>query len=158
MTSSDPMAVLEGVRDPEIPEMSILDLGIVREVTCEDGGCTVTITPTYSGCPAYATIEEDIRLAIEGAGLGKATVRRRLSPAWTTDWMSERGRETLRGIGVAPPSKPASDVVHVYDRDVPCPRCGAGATRLVSGFGATSCKSLRMCPSCAEPFEHFKEA
>lgn len=161
VVAADPMAVLESVRDPEIPEISVVDLGIVREVSTEGGSCSVTITPTYSGCPAYAVIEEEIREAMEGAGFGKTEVRRRLSPPWTTDWMSDKGRETLRSIGIAPPAAGAGGldgVVHVYSREAPCPRCGADATRLVSEFGATSCKSIRFCPKCLEPFEHFKEA
>ena len=154
----DAMDVLESVKDPEIPEISIVDLGIVREVSQENGSCTVTITPTYSGCPAYAVIESEIIEKLEMAGFGTTTVKRQMKPAWTTDWLSDNGRNTLRKIGIAPPAKkPEQGVVHIYATNAPCPRCGEAKTRLVSEFGATACKSLRFCDKCKEPFEHFKE-
>lgn len=155
--TKDPMVVLENVKDPEIPELSVVDLGIVRDITEDEDGLVVTITPTYSGCPAYEVIEKEICGTLEKEGFGKATVRRRMNPAWTTDWISKRGKETLRRIGIAPPGPADPQVVRLYDRGVPCPRCGEATTRLVSEFGATACKSIHYCNNCLEPFEHFKE-
>jgi ring-1,2-phenylacetyl-CoA epoxidase subunit PaaD len=134
--------VLAGVPDPEIPVLSIVDLGIVREVTAE----RVTITPTYTGCPATQVIEADIRLALDSAGFGEVAIATVLAPPWTTDWITPEGRDKLRAYGIAPPTRGA----------VACPQCGSADTEEISRFGSTPCKSLWRCRSCAEPFDLFK--
>jgi ring-1,2-phenylacetyl-CoA epoxidase subunit PaaD len=152
--------VLAGVVDPEIPVVSIVDLGIVRDVRAEDGALEVTVTPTYSGCPATQVIEASIRRALADAGF-EATVRTSLAPAWTTDWMSTAGREKLARFGIAPPGargegaaaplrfvRPAAAVA--------CPRCGATDTERLAEFGSTACKALYRCRECREPFDYFK--
>jgi ring-1,2-phenylacetyl-CoA epoxidase subunit PaaD len=144
---------LADVLDPEVPVLSVLDLGIVRGVSeADDGVLEVVLTPTYSGCPAVEVIESAVRAAL--APLGAVRVRRQLAPAWTTDWISEEGRRKLRDYGIAPPGTIA---VRVLAREaVPCPRCGSARTERLSAFGATACKALWRCLACREPFEHFK--
>lgn len=147
---------LDGVHDPELPFVRIRDLGIVRwvEVT-PDGHVTVDLTPTYSGCPATETIEGDVERALYEAGFCSVRVRRVLSPAWTTDWMTEAAREALRAHGIAPPTTRVP--TRRFARpDVVCPRCGATDTHQVSAFGSTACKALYRCDGCLEPFDHFK--
>ncbi len=145
--------VVATVVDPEIPVLTIADLGILRDVTVSgDGSVTVTITPTYSGCPAMDTIREDVTAALEGAGIHDAEVSTVYSPAWTTDWMSEEGRHKLAGFGIAPPAP----VAEAGAAPVLCPRCASGHTRTVSEFGSTACKALMVCQGCAEPFDLFK--
>jgi ring-1,2-phenylacetyl-CoA epoxidase subunit PaaD len=151
--------VLEDVLDPEVPALSVVDLGIVRGIKALDGGALeVTLTPTYSGCPATEVIEANIVAALDGAGLGPVQVRTQRAPAWTTDWISAEGRRKLRDYGIAPPGPVADGVpVRILRRTaVPCPRCGSQATERLSGFGATACKALFRCTACREPFEHFK--
>jgi len=141
---------LADVPDPEIPVLSILDLGIVRDVAVEDTPAikvTVTLTPTYSGCPATEAIESDVLTALTGHGLDDVAINRVLSPAWTTDWISEEGREKLRRYGIAPPSR---------SREIACPQCESLNTELVSEFGSTACKASWRCRECLEPFEYFK--
>jgi ring-1,2-phenylacetyl-CoA epoxidase subunit PaaD len=145
---------LESVPDPELPTLSIRDLGIVRDVVDRGDAIEVVVTPTYSGCPANEVIEAGVRAAIEGAGLGPAVVVRRLAPAWTTDWIGADGRRKLLEAGIAPPG-PARPVVVVPGR-ASCPRCGSARTERLSEFGATACKSLWRCLDCREPFERFK--
>jgi ring-1,2-phenylacetyl-CoA epoxidase subunit PaaD len=155
---------LKEVSDPEIPVISVVDLGIVREVTVGETGpasCTVTITPTYSGCPAMEVIAQDIDSALKRHGLHQVTIKSRLSPAWTTDWMSEVGRENLKAYGIAPPAQQVVDISGILrrakaDPAVDCPNCGSSHTRLVSQFGSTSCKALYSCKDCLEPFDYFK--
>lgn len=159
MTAERVMQWLEAVPDPEIPVISVVDLGIVRSVHFESDTCVVTITPTYSGCPAMREIAEDITRVLRGKGLADIRVATTLSPPWTTDWMSERGREALRSYGIAPPVERAIDVSGIARRTeppVPCPQCGSERTRLISRFGSTSCKALYRCNACGEPFDHFK--
>ncbi|MEY4007548.1 MAG: hypothetical protein RLZZ467_575 [Gemmatimonadota bacterium] len=151
---------LEGVPDPEVPVISVVELGIVRglEVT-EAGAVTVTITPTYSGCPAMFEIENDVRAALEAAGASSVEVRTVLSPAWTTDWIPESAREKLRTYGIAPPGKADSGALVTLTRarpPVPCPWCGSSATELRSEFGSTACKAIHVCTSCRQPFDEFK--
>jgi ring-1,2-phenylacetyl-CoA epoxidase subunit PaaD len=134
--------ILAHVPDPEIPCVSVVDLGIVRDVT----GDAVIITPTYTGCPATLTIEADIRSALDKAGLSALKIETTLSPPWSTDWISAEGREKLRAYGIAPPVKTA----------VQCPRCGSAHTEELSRFGSTPCKSLHRCLDCREPFDRFK--
>jgi len=152
-------AVLATVPDPEVPAISLCDLGVVREVLEGEGGLQVVLTPTYSGCPATEVIARSVHEAMDAAGLGPVTVTHRLAPAWTTDWISPAGREKLREYGIAPPGpvQPAGEVaVRILPRHVACPRCGSLHTERLSAFGATACKALHRCLSCREPFEHFK--
>jgi ring-1,2-phenylacetyl-CoA epoxidase subunit PaaD len=144
------------VVDPEIPVLTIADLGVLREVTLRDGRVEVAITPTYSGCPAMSAIAFDVAVALERAGFPDAHVHTVLSPAWTTDWMSEDGRRKLRDYGIAPPLAANSRRALFGVQDVACPRCGSGDTELLSEFGSTSCKALWRCKSCREPFDYFK--
>lgn len=159
VTPAQVMQWLHAVPDPEIPVISVVDLGIVREVTIQAETCVVTITPTYSGCPAMREIEEDVISVLRGKGLEDVRVEITLTPAWTTDWMSERGREALRGYGIAPPMQRAVDVSGItrrHEPPVPCPQCGSSNTRLISRFGSTACKALYRCQGCGEPFDYFK--
>ena len=137
---------LADVPDPEIPVLSILDLGIVRDVTVKDK-VTVTLTPTYSGCPATEAIESSVLEALKGHGVDEIAIRRVLSPPWTSDWISEDGREKLRKYGIAPPSK---------SLEIACPQCESLNTERVSEFGSTACKASWRCCDCLEPFEYFK--
>jgi ring-1,2-phenylacetyl-CoA epoxidase subunit PaaD len=150
---------LEAVRDPEVPVLSVMDLGIVRDIGWDGDTCVVTVTPTYSGCPAMGEIRMDIERVLHGKGIASVKVRTRLAPAWTTDWMSESGRRALNAYGIAPPAERAIDVSGIQRRAAPvvaCPRCGSRDTRLLSGFGATACKALYRCAACREPFDYFK--
>lgn len=151
--------VLGSVLDPEVPALSVVDLGIVREVAeGRDGLLDIALTPTYSGCPATEAIESDIRAALAAAGLGPVRVTQRLAPAWTSDWISDEGQRKLAAYGIAPPGCRAQDtaVVRVLARNVPCPRCASAHTERLSAFGSTACKALYRCLDCREPFEHFK--
>ncbi|ARP85993.1 1,2-phenylacetyl-CoA epoxidase subunit PaaD [Bordetella genomosp. 9] len=150
---------LESVRDPEIPALSIMDLGIVRDIAWEDSACIVTVTPTYSGCPAMQEIAQDIERVLRGHGLSQVRVRTRLAPAWTTDWLSARARQALSRDGIAPPAERAVDASGIARRAAPavaCPRCGSANTRMLSAFGATACRALYRCNACREPFDYFK--
>ena len=144
------------VVDPEIPVLTIADLGVLREVTVRDGDVEVAITPTYSGCPAMNMIALEIELALEREGFRHPKIRTVLSPAWTTDWMSEDGRRKLREYGIAPPLPSSSRRALFGVQEVACPQCGSKDTELISEFGSTSCKALWRCKSCREPFEYFK--
>lgn len=143
MTVEAIRAVLNDVMDPEIPVVSVVDLGIVRDVTAD----TVVVTPTYSGCPATHAIEQAIRHTLDAAGFRAVKIETRLSPPWTTDWISARGKAQLKAYGIAPPER--SDVVE-------CPQCGSTDTREVSRFGSTPCKAQWQCNACLEPFDRFK--
>ena len=138
---------LSDVADPEIPVLSIRDLGIVRDIEC-DGGVTVSLTPTYSGCPATEALEASVIAALEERGVANINIRRVLAPAWTTDWISEEGRRKLRIYGIAPPEP--------CNRPIACPRCDSTNTEVVSEFGSTACKAAYRCTDCLEPFEYFK--
>lgn len=149
--------VLNQVMDPEIPVISVVDLGIVREVQEEDGDLRVLVTPTYTGCPATKQIEADIRKALDDGGFAEASMEISLSPAWTTDWISQKGRDQLKAFGIAPPEgKAGKRALFGGDRNVACPRCGARETEQISEFGSTACKSLWRCLACREPFDYFK--
>lgn len=149
--------VAASVTDPEIPVLTIADLGVLRDVSEDEQGCvTVTITPTYSGCPAMDTIRADLEAAFARAGHADVQVRTVLSPAWTTDWMSEEGRRKLEDYGIAPPGPRAQDGPVTLALTVRCPQCGSPDTRELSRFASTACKSLWVCRSCQEPFDHFK--
>jgi ring-1,2-phenylacetyl-CoA epoxidase subunit PaaD len=144
-------AALSEVVDPEIPVLTIEDLGVLRDVTVgDDGTVEVTITPTYSGCPAMDFIRADVERVLAEHGFAGARVRTVLAPAWTTEWMSEAGRRKLAEAGIAPPGQ--AGVVEL----IRCPRCGSADIRLVSRFGSTACKAIRACNRCLEPFDHFK--
>jgi ring-1,2-phenylacetyl-CoA epoxidase subunit PaaD len=153
------------VPDPEIPVISVVDLGIVRDVAFEGDECVVTITPTYSGCPAMQVISEAVSEALHAHGLEKVRLVNRLSPAWTTDWMSESGKAALKGYGIAPPVQQAIDISGLRssvkrgafkEPEITCPNCGSTHTQLVSQFGSTPCKALYKCLDCREPFDYFK--
>lgn len=149
---------LSDIRDPEVPVLSILDLGIVRDVlVTEAGKVTVVITPTYSGCPAMDVIALSVRLTLAGHGVKPVEIQSRLSPAWTTDWMTEEGKRKLKEYGIAPPNRKAFQALALFEEEeMACPRCNAIDTVLVSRFGPTSCKALYKCNACHEPFEYFK--
>lgn len=149
--------VLDTICDPEIPVLTIRDLGIVRDVSVSEGKVKVIITPTYSGCPAMNVIEFQIKAALEEAGFSNVEVITVLAPPWTTDWMSETGKEKLRAYGIAPPEGKAR-IEALLQEDSPraCPRCQSVAVRLVSHFGSTPCKALYQCNDCLEPFDYFK--
>jgi ring-1,2-phenylacetyl-CoA epoxidase subunit PaaD len=156
---------LGNVQDPEIPVISVVDLGIVRDVAFIGDECVVTITPTYSGCPAMEVIAEAVTSALHGHGLDKVRLVNRLSPAWTTDWMSDAGKAALKGYGIAPPVQQAIDISGLRtgrrrfaapEPEVACPHCGSTHTQLTSQFGSTPCKALYKCLDCREPFDYFK--
>jgi len=155
-------AVLATVLDPEVPVVSVVDLGIVREVSDDGDALTVVVTPTYSGCPATEVIEASIVAALDEAGLGPTRIRMQRAPAWTSDWISAEGKARLRGYGIVPPG-PVDIAKGVPLRFVPravaplaCPRCDSKDTERLAAFGATACKALWRCRACGEPFEHFK--
>lgn len=161
ISAADVWTWLEEVKDPEVPVLSVVELGIVRDVRVADAGVTVTITPTYSGCPAMHEIEQEIRRALGGHGVDAVQLETIYSPAWTTDWMSDAAREKLRAYGIAPPSRVAAgpDVVAIQSRRasrVPCPFCGSHDTELRSFYGSTACKAIQFCRACQQPFEEFK--
>ncbi|MFB8189831.1 1,2-phenylacetyl-CoA epoxidase subunit PaaD [Microbacterium sp. NPDC055988] len=150
--------IAAGVPDPEVPVLTIEDLGVLRAVEADGDRVWVDITPTYSGCPAMDTIRDDVILALTAAGFDRVEVRLVLSPAWTTDWMSDAGKAKLAAYGIAPPSGRAAVSTGPIRLalSVRCPRCGSLDTREVSRFGSTSCKALFECRACLEPFDHFK--
>ncbi len=150
--------VLEQVSDPEIPVLSVLDLGIVRKVDIENEQVQVTITPTYSGCPAMNTIATEIEQVLRKAGFNDIKVETQLSPAWTTDWLTETGKQKLEDYGIAPPVQPTPDTTRLFGKAVAvrCPQCKSSNTRMVSQFGSTACKAFYQCNDCLEPFDYFK--
>ena len=157
MTSEDQIwRWLADVPDPEIPVVSVVDLGMVRQVKVSAGNVEVEVSPTYSGCPATEVIEDSIVSKLEAEGLDGVTVKRVLSPPWTTDWISDSGREKLREYGIAPPVGSAGKRELMGRAPVQCPRCGADQTTVVSEFGSTACKASYKCDECLEPFEYFK--
>lgn len=156
---------LDDVLDPEVPALSVRDLGIVRDVIDHGDALEVVLTPTYSGCPATELIEQSVVDALVAAGLGPVRATTRRAPAWTTDWISDEGRRKLREYGIAPPSGSAQATageapIRLVRREpaatVACPRCGSTHTERLSAFGSTACKALWRCLDCREPFEHFK--
>lgn len=148
--------ILEEVYDPEIPVLSVIDLGIVREVNAKGDSIEITITPTYSGCPAMDVISMNIRMAMIQNDFAKVQIRQQLSPAWTTDWMTDIGKQKLTSYGIAPPVPKTFDQEYLENMIVPCPLCHSGNTRLITEFGSTSCKALYQCNDCREPFDYFK--
>jgi ring-1,2-phenylacetyl-CoA epoxidase subunit PaaD len=156
------LAVAGEVPDPEIPVLTIADLGVLRDARiAEDGRVELDITPTYSGCPAMNVIALQVETALAEAGIPDARVRLVLSPAWTTDWMTQEGRDKLRAYGIAPPARSAPSgaarrALFGMEEEVACPRCGSAETEKLSEFGSTACKALWRCTACREPFDHFK--
>jgi ring-1,2-phenylacetyl-CoA epoxidase subunit PaaD len=154
-------AVAAAVADPELPMLTLDDLGVLRDVVERDGHVTVSITPTYTGCPAMDTMRDDLEYALRAAGYVDVEIRTVLSPAWSSDWISPRGRAALAAAGIAPPGPAATGPIPLTlgtsRRGIECPRCGGTDTREVSRFGATACRALWHCRACAEPFEHVKE-
>ncbi len=149
-------SLLENVCDPEVPALTVLDLGVIRDVIIEEDLITVKITPTYSGCPAMNTISANIKFELLAQGFKNVKVEEVLSPSWTTDWMSDEGKRKLKEFGIAPPQYKTKDNPLEEDAIVPCPRCDSKNTKLVSQFGSTSCKALYKCLDCLEPFDYFK--
>jgi len=145
--------LLSSVVDPEIPVLTLQDLGVLRDISVDDGKITVTITPTYAGCPAIDAMRAGIESTLEEAGFQQVTVQQSLSPAWTTDWMSETGREKLRAYGIAPPAKTNCTQA---TGSIECPQCTSAEVKRISEFGSTACKALYRCGHCREPFDYFK--
>ena len=152
-------ACLEEVKDPEVPVLSIIDLGIVRDIQLNNDELEVTITPTYTGCPAMDVIATAIRVELTVLGFKKIKIIRSISPAWTTDWMSEEGKRKLKEYGIAPPNpkqQVCNDKLFAADEAVQCPHCNSWHTHRISEFGSTACKALYQCDDCKEPFDYFK--
>jgi ring-1,2-phenylacetyl-CoA epoxidase subunit PaaD len=150
-------ALLEHVKDPEVPVLSVVDLGIIRDVELVENGVTVTITPTYTGCPAMKTIENDIQDMLQAQGILVHAINTVISPAWTTDWISEKGRKNLEEYGIAPPQEEVDKrVLFAEPTVVPCPLCKSKNTKMISLFGSTACKAQYQCNECLEPFDYFK--
>ena len=145
--------LLSSVCDPEIPVLTLEDLGVLREVSVEGDEVTVTITPTYAGCPAMDAMRTAIEARLAEAGYRQVKVRQSLSPAWTTDWMSDDGREKLRAYGIAPPARTGCEG---QEASIACPQCGSREAKKISEFGSTACKALYQCQQCLEPFDYFK--
>ena len=148
--------VLEQVADPEIPVLTIADLGILRDVRWDDGRIQAVITPTYSGCPAMQTIEQDIRTILRENGYAEVEVKTQISPPWTTDWLSAAGREKLLQYGIVPPAGSTAKQSLRAAASLECPRCRSTNTEKISEFGSTPCKALYKCNDCLEPFDYFK--
>ncbi len=148
--------VLARVADPEIPVISVTELGIVRDVRARDDAIEVVVTPTYSGCPAMELIAHSIERALQEAGATSVRVEQRLAPAWTTDWIAPEAKDKLARYGIAPPGRAAEQPIRFAPRTIACPRCGSDDTERLSQFGSTACKALWRCRACREPFEYFK--
>jgi len=160
-TREEVFAILDEVKDPEVPVLSVVELGIVREVAVDAAAATVTITPTYSGCPAMRVIEEDITAALAARGLSPVRIETVYAPAWTTEWMSEGAKAKLAAYGIAPPSGVGEETLVALTRSqawerAKCPYCGSQDTELRSEFGSTACKAICYCRECQQPFEQFK--
>ena len=151
------LELLENVKDPEVPAISVVELGVVRDVAVNDASVCVTITPTYTGCPAMDVMRQDIEKELHEAGIMNVEVKQTLSPAWTTDWISATGKAKLKAYGIAPPEKTAD--IRALKGELPivqCPHCGSKNTAMISAFGSTACKALWKCNDCLEPFDQFK--
>lgn len=158
LTTEHIRQLLSEIPDPEIPAISIIDLGILRDVQWKGDVCNVVITPTYSGCPAMKVIEENIQEKLHAAGIKNVTVELTYTPAWTTDWISDDAKEKLRAYGIAPPQHSSIDkgLLLGKTKEVACPLCNSKNTELISQFGSTACKALYRCKDCKEPFDYFK--
>ncbi len=148
--------ILQTISDPEIPVVSLVEMGIVREVEVEGEAVTVTITPTFAGCPAMRVMQEDIVRSLKGQGATQVQVKTQIAPAWTSDWISEEARLKLKAFGLAPPLKHDGDLNIILLDIARCPRCNSRNTRLQNNFGSTLCRSIYTCNNCKEPFEQFK--
>jgi ring-1,2-phenylacetyl-CoA epoxidase subunit PaaD len=150
--------ILEEVKDPEVPALSIIDLGILRNISFEDGKISIIITPTYSGCPAMDVISMDIRLKLIEKGYRNVTIQQQLSPAWTTDWMTKEGKAKLKAFGIAPPNPKQQFCSSEMFREeaIECPHCNSFHTELISQFSSTACKAMYRCLDCREAFDYFK--
>ena len=155
-TKQNILSILGTVADPEIPVLSIIDLGILRDIKLNDDTIEIFITPTYSGCPAMDVISMNIRFALLQNGFKNITIRQQLAPAWTTDWMSNEGKEKLNAYGIAPPVGNNFSKQHMESLVINCPNCHSSNTSFISEFGSTSCKALCKCNDCLEPFDYFK--
>lgn len=156
MTESDIWDALQTVKDPEIPAISLVELGIVRDVATEDGHVSVTITPTFSGCPALTVMQQDVERTLLASGASSVAVETVLSPAWTTDMISAEGKRKLKEFGLAPPREHGGNLITTFFDIVPCPRCDSKDTRLQNSFGTTLCRAIWTCNTCQETFEQFK--
>lgn len=160
LTEAQAWQALDAVPDPEIPVVSVTELGIIRELRCDDDAVTVVVTPTYSGCPATEVIGSTVRDALLAAGAASVELQTRLDPAWTSDWIGEAAREKLRAYGIVPPTGRAAvggvQPIRFVKKTLTCPRCGSQDTERLSEFGSTACKATWRCKSCLEPFEYFK--
>ena len=156
ITTDKAWKLMEDVYDPEIPVLSIIDLGIVRNIQLSHDDIEIFITPTYSGCPAMDVISMNIRVILSANGFKKIKITQQLSPAWTTDWMTENGKEKLKAYGIAPPIGKSFDKKYLEELKVECPHCHSLNTKLISQFGSTACKALYQCNDCREPFDYFK--
>jgi ring-1,2-phenylacetyl-CoA epoxidase subunit PaaD len=156
-TEQELWELLEQVKDPEVPVLSVVDLGIIRKVEKKSNGWLITITPTYSGCPAMRTIEKEIEALFVEKEIPLSEIKTVLSPAWTTDWISDQGRANLKDYGIAPPENELDkSVLFAKPTIVPCPKCDSKNTKMVSEFGSTACKAHYQCNDCFEPFDYFK--
>lgn len=155
-TKLEIMGILSQIVDPEIPVVTIEEMGMLRDVNMTEAGCEVIITPTYSGCPAMGIIEADIKASLESHGIENVSVKTVYSPAWTTDWMSNLAKEKMKNYGIAPPLHSSCSLDILSLNEVECPRCHSKDSTMISKFGSTACKSLFKCNSCKEPFEYFK--
>lgn len=154
-TKEEILKLLSQIVDPEIPVVTIQDIGMLQDVNITDNGCEVIITPTYTGCPAMGIIEADIKALLDQHGID-AKVKLVYDPAWSTDWISDEAKEKMRKYGIAPPVSSSCGGVSVAETQIACPQCGSKHTEVVSRFGATACKALYKCNDCKEPFEYFK--
>lgn len=155
-TREEIMGYLSEIVDPEIPVLTIEEIGMLRDVLITEKGYEVILTPTYTGCPAMGIIEEDIEQLLAEKGVGPITVKLVYAPAWTTDWITDAAKEKMRKYGISPPEHSSCSQAFSAGSSVSCPKCGSADTQLISRFGATACKALYKCNSCKEPFEHFK--
>lgn len=158
-TRNDVLCILGTVKDPEVPVLSVVELGIIRKVEVRDDGVKITITPTYSGCPAMHVMEEDMRGALAGHGIGEVEIETVYAPAWTSDWIPAEAREKLRRFGIAPPGPADQGGLIALTRRaalVVCPYCGSANTERRSEFGSTACKAIHFCNACSQPFDEFK--
>lgn len=156
-TKAEIFSYLSAIPDPEIPVLSIQEMGMLRDVTITDDNCEVIITPTYTGCPAMGIIEDDIKTTLHNKGIKSVNVKMVYSPAWTTDWMTSAAKEKMRVYGIAPPTNSVCNKWTVgTEQKIRCPRCNSIHTSIISHFGSTACKALYKCEDCKEPFEYFK--
>ena len=155
-TKEDILGYLSEIADPEIPVVTIQEIGMLRDVLVTEHGYEIILTPTYTGCPAMGIIEDDIERLLAEKGVGPVSIKLVYAPAWTTDWMSDAAKEKMRKYGIAPPEHSSCNKTFSVKNSVTCPKCGSENTDLISRFGSTACKALYKCNSCKEPFEYFK--